>query len=151
MAGLEDRSIRELYDARVLEHARSPRNRRPLPGATARAELDNPFCGDRIAVAVLVEDDVLRDVAFEGRGCAIAVASASMMTERLRGHRVAEIGASIADFRALVREGAAEGDERVGPLAAFRAIAGFPGRIPCVDLPWCALEAALEGQRSRRP
>ena len=140
-------SLRELYQDVILDHHRKPRNRREMPEASAKASGYNPLCGDRVSVFVKLEDDVLEDVSFVGSGCAISQASASMMTDCLKGRTRADV-ARVADaFQRLVTaEGAAmpEGDELVEKLEAFAGVREFPSRVKCASLAWHALRTALE-------
>jgi nitrogen fixation NifU-like protein len=132
-----------LYPELLLEHARHPRNRGPLPGAAHRAQRDNPFCGDEVTVAVALEGDRLIAVAFEGAGCAVAIASASMMTTALEGKSRAEAAALAARFFQLISGGTGEERDELGELAAFAEVARYPVRVQCARLPWEALLAAL--------
>ena len=143
--------VRNLYRDVVLDHARRPRNRRRIEGARS-AEGDNPLCGDRMTVYAEVADDTLRDVAFEGAGCAISMASASMMTEAMRGRSRGD-AARIADgLRAVVGVGGTVLPRTdLGPLAALAGVRGFPSRVKCALLAWTALEAALGGEWTPGP
>lgn len=140
-------SLRELYQDVILDHHRKPRNRREMPEASAKASGYNPLCGDRVAVFVKLAGDVLEDVTFVGSGCAISQASASMMTDCLKGRTRAEAGKVADAFQQLVTdEGATlpEGDELVEKLEAFAGVREFPSRVKCASLAWHALRAALE-------
>jgi nitrogen fixation NifU-like protein len=130
-----------LYQQLILEHGKAPRNFGPLAAATHRAECDNPFCGDHVIVSVRLASDRLAEIRFEGEGCAVAMASASMMTVHLAGKTPAEVQTLATRFFALVSGGAA--DEQLGELRAFAAVAQFPVRVQCARLPWMALRAAL--------
>jgi len=139
--------LRDLYQEVILEHARKPRNFRVIdePGAH-RAEGFNRLCGDRLYVYVQVEDGIVKDLSFQGTGCAISTASASMMTEAIRGRPVAEVLALAARFRALVTgEGEAGTTESMGELAALAGVRAYPMRVKCATLAWHALRSALEG------
>lgn len=142
--------LRDLYQQVILDHNRKPRNFRKLPSASRGAEGYNPLCGDRVAVELALEGDVICDVAFQGSGCAISRASASLMTADLKGKTAAEAEATFARFRAMLTDGKA-GDESVsrqlGKLAVFAGVREFPSRIKCATLPWHTLHAALAGQR----
>jgi nitrogen fixation NifU-like protein len=132
-----------LYPPAIVEHGKRPRNFRRLEGARA-GEAYNPLCGDRLTVYVELDDGVLRDVAFQGTGCAVSTASASLMTEALKGKsRPAATGLADA-FRALV-SGAPPASQAtpVGELAIFAGVHAFPSRVKCALLPWQALLAAL--------
>jgi nitrogen fixation NifU-like protein len=141
--------LRDLYQEVILDHNRRPRNFGPLPAANRRAEGHNPLCGDRVTVYLAVEGDRIADVSFEGRGCAISTAAASLMTEVLKGKTVAEARALFAQFHARVTggepgeapEALQEDVDRLEPLTGVKA---FPVRVKCATLPWHAFEAALK-------
>ena len=141
--------LRELYQEVILDHSRKPRNFGPLEGATAQADGHNPLCGDRATVFIHVEGDTVTDVTFQGAGCSISTASASMMTEAIKGKSRAEVEALFSRFHALVtRDGAAgdaEPDPALGKLAVFSGVWEFPVRVKCASLPWHTLKAALDG------
>jgi nitrogen fixation NifU-like protein len=140
--------LRELYQEVILDHHRKPRNFRTLPHPTRRAEGHNPLCGDRVTVEVDVEGDVIRDIAFQGSGCAISKAAASMMTADLKGKKVAEAEAIFNRFHAMLTE-SRPGDETaegLGKLAVFAGVREFPIRVKCATLPWHTMRAALAGQ-----
>ena len=139
--------LRELYQAVILDHHKKPRNYRVLPGANRHAEGYNPLCGDKVTVYVQVENDVVRDISFRGTGCAISTASASMMTESLKGKSRAEAEALFKTFHDLVAgdHPAAEGAPGLGKLAVFAGVREFPVRVKCATLAWHTLRAALEG------
>jgi nitrogen fixation NifU-like protein len=137
-------SLDELYRELILDHYRSPRNRGELEDASAEAEMQNPLCGDEMHITVEVRDGLVADVRFQGRGCSISVASASMMTEAVRGKPVPEALATIAAFKRMMRgEGSAED---LGDVEALQGVARFPVRIKCATLAWNTLQKALEGQ-----
>jgi nitrogen fixation protein NifU and related proteins len=141
--------LRELYQEVILDHSRHPRNFRGMAEANRRAEGYNPLCGDRATVYLNVEDDVVRDVSFEGVGCSISTASASMMTEALRGKSVAEAKVLFERFHELVTSdpgrAAGKAGSAVGKLAVFSGVCEFPMRVKCASLPWHTMKAALEG------
>jgi nitrogen fixation NifU-like protein len=139
--------LRELYQEVILDHSRRPRNFREMAEANRQAEGYNPLCGDRATVYLHVEDDVVQDVSFKGVGCSISTASASMMTEALRGKSVAEVKALFERFHELVTSdpGGAEGGAGLGKLAVFSGVCEFPMRVKCASLPWHTMKAALEG------
>jgi len=138
--------LTDLYQEVVLDHSRRPRNFGPLPEETHRAEGLNPLCGDRITVHARVEGGVVSDVRFEGSGCAISRASASVMTGLVRGKSPKEIEALFRDFHRLVTEGPQPGEEeRAGKLAVFSGVHEFPARVKCASLAWHALRQALSG------
>jgi nitrogen fixation protein NifU and related proteins len=138
----------DLYQQVILDHNRKPRNFRKLPSPTQAAEGYNPLCGDRVAVEVELEAGVIRDVAFQGSGCAISRASASLMTAELKGRTVADAEAAFDRFRAMLtrEEAADEASASLGKLAVFAGVREFPSRIKCATLPWHTLHAALAGQ-----
>jgi len=142
--------VRELYQQVIVDHHRKPRNFRRLEHPTARAEGYNPLCGDRVAVELELAGDAIRDIAFQGAGCAISTASASMMTAALKGKSVAEAEATVDRFHAMLTgAGDAQATAALGKLAAFAGVQEFPSRIKCATLPWHAARAALSGQRER--
>ena len=142
--------LRELYQDIILDHGRHPRNFRAIEHPTHFAQGHNPLCGDRVTVYVTLDDDRIADVSFQGRGCAISTAAASLMTEVLKGKTLAEAQALFAQFHAKVTGGepgtlsdALEEDaERLEPLTGVKA---YPARVKCATLPWHAFEAALKG------
>ena len=137
--------LTDLYQEVVLDHGKRPRNFGPLEGATHDAEGLNPLCGDHLFVHARVEDGVVREARFEGDGCAISKASASVMTGVVKGRSAAEIEALYARFHALVTEGpAAAGDlVTLGKLAVFGGVHDYPTRVKCASLAWHTLRAAL--------
>ena len=139
--------LRELYQQVILDHSKRPRNKRQLPDASASSEGFNPLCGDEATVFVRVEDDVVKDVSFVGRGCSISTASASMMTEAVKGKSRAEAEALFERFHALITASPGEVEaSELGKLAAFSGVCEFPMRVKCASLPWHTLKAALDGQ-----
>ena len=144
-----DNDLRELYQDIILDHGRHPRNFRALPHPTHLAKGHNPLCGDRVTVYLAIDGDRIADVSFEGRGCAISTAAASLMTEVLKDKTIAEARQLFARFHATVTGGSAEDVpealqddvERLEPLTGVRA---YPVRVKCATLPWHAFEAALQ-------
>lgn len=136
-----------LYQELILDHAKRPRNFGPLPGANRRAEGFNRLCGDRLTLYLRMEGDVVGDVRFEGAGCAISTASASLLTEALKGKTAAEAETLFQRFHALVTgDFAAAGDpDELGKLAAFSGVSEFPVRVKCASLAWHTFAAALHG------
>lgn len=136
----------ELYQQVIIEHNRSPRNFGALRDANRHAEGDNPLCGDRIALYLKVRDDVIEDIAFEGRGCAISQAAASLMTGAVKGRRTSEARALYQSFHSMVTGGpdAPVDPAALGKLAAFAGVRAFPARVKCANLAWHTLRAALE-------
>jgi nitrogen fixation NifU-like protein len=139
--------LRELYQEVILDHGKRPRNLREIPGANHKAEGFNPLCGDRATVYLHLEGEVVKDVSFVGRGCSISTASASMMTESLRGKTRAEAEALFERFHDLVTgEPVKPGGPDLGKLAVFSGVSEFPVRVKCASLPWHTFKAALRGE-----
>ena len=136
--------LRDLYQEVILDHNRSPRNFGPLEGADLQADGHNPLCGDKISIAVKVEDGVLTDVRFEGSGCAISKASASLMTEGVKGKSLDEARAMFERFRQLVTDQNALVDPSLGKLAVFAGVRDYPARVKCAILAWHTLRAAVD-------
>ena len=136
--------LRDLYQEVILDHNRSPRNFGPLEGADLKADGHNPLCGDKISIAVKVEDGVLTDVRFEGSGCAISKASASLMTEGVIGKSLDEVRAMFERFRQLVTDQDALVDPSLGKLAVFAGVRDYPARVKCAILAWHTLRAAVD-------
>jgi nitrogen fixation NifU-like protein len=136
--------LQELYQQVIIEHNRAPRNFRQL-AANRRAEGDNPLCGDRITVEVQLDGDVLKDVAFQGSGCAISQASASLMTSALHGKTRGEAEALFHDVHTMLTSppGTPIDTGRLGKLAALAGVRQFPMRVKCASLSWHTLRAAL--------
>jgi nitrogen fixation protein NifU and related proteins len=140
--------LRDLYQDVILEHSKSPRNYRELSPANRSAEGYNPLCGDRFTVYLNMEGDSIRDVSFQGAGCAISKASASMMTQALKGKTRAEAEEIFERFHNLVTGKApAETAEELGKLAVFSGVSEFPVRVKCATLAWHTVHAALEGEK----
>ena len=137
--------LRELYQEVILEHGRAPRNYGPLPDANRQAVGNNPLCGDRLIVRLKLDDGRVQDVRFEGSGCAISMASASIMTEMLKGRSLEEAREMFERFHNLVTgHGSIDGDG-LDKLAVFAGIQEFPMRVKCATLAWHTLNAALDG------
>jgi nitrogen fixation NifU-like protein len=137
--------LRELYQTTILDHNKSPRNFRVPAGANRRADGNNPLCGDAITVHVALDGETLRDVGFEGSGCAISTASASLMTQAVKGRSRDEALGLFDAFHELLTEGGAPGAE-LGKLAVFAGVREFPMRVKCATLAWHTLRNALEGR-----
>ena len=148
-----DSHLRELYQEIILDHSRHPRHFGALESANHSAEGHNPLCGDRVKVYLKVNaDDRIEDVSFEGKGCAISVASASLMTEMLKGRDVAEAEKLMGGFLHLVKgedAGALDADDRER-LEVMAGVSAFPMRVKCATLAWHAMKAALEGEAAAR-
>jgi nitrogen fixation protein NifU and related proteins len=138
--------LQDLYQELILDHGRRPRNFRPLDGATRSAEGYNPLCGDKVKIYVKMDGDIVKDISFEGAGCAISTASASIMTETLKGKTRAEAEELFQTFHNLVTGRQAQLDApELGKLAVFSGVSEFPIRVKCATLSWHTLRAALNG------
>lgn len=137
--------LRELYQEVILDHNRKPRNFRALPGANRTAAGHNPLCGDQITLYLDVADGVIRDVGFQGTGCAISRAAASLMTASIQGRTEAEAEALFAGFHRMLTEDGTETavPSGLGKLGVFAGVREFPIRIKCATLPWHTMHAAL--------
>ena len=138
----ESAELSALYQEMILDHYRRPRNKGTLENADASVEMKNPLCGDEIALQVAFDGDQVSDVKFSGRGCSISQASASMMTQQLKGKTRAEIESIRSRFRDLMM-GTGEANDELGQLRALSGVARFPARVKCALLAWNALERAL--------
>ena len=145
MSDMQD-SLRELYQEVIFDHNRNPRNYRPLPAASHHADGHNPLCGDQLTVYLQVEDGIVREASFVGHGCAISTASASLMTETVKGMPVEEAEALFEDFHAMLTDAAPEGRD-FGKLEVFSGVREFPARVKCATLAWHTLHNALAGVR----
>lgn len=132
-----------LYEEVILDHNRSPRNWGEIEDATRRVQGTNPLCGDRLSLTLKIEDDTIRDVKFTGEGCAISKASASMMTQAVKGKTRAEADALFTGFHELVTGKAGAEDKSLGSLRAFAGVARFPTRVKCATMAWHALKEGL--------
>jgi nitrogen fixation NifU-like protein len=139
--------LRELYQATILDHNRKPRNFRQPESCDRRAEGYNPICGDQLVVFVDLEDGRVTDIAFQGVGCAISVASASLMTDSVRGKHLDEIQTEFKRFHEMVTSapGTSLDIPSLGKLAVFSGVREFPVRVKCATLAWHTLHAALDG------
>lgn len=138
--------LRELYQEVILDHQSCPRNFHELPGASHTAEGYNPLCGDRVTVYLKEQDGIVTDISFRGDGCAISKASASIMTERLKGKSREQVEQVFHDFQELVtgKIDPAEADPELEQLVAFAGVRQFPVRVKCATLAWHTLRAALQ-------
>ena len=146
-----DRELKELYKQVILDHNKSPRNFRKMDNASSKAEGYNPLCGDHIDVYVLVEDGIVKDVSFNGEGCAISKASASVMTSMLKGKSKEEAEKLFNKFHNLVT-GKLDDDSEVedlGKLAVFAGVQEFPIRVKCASLAWHTLMSALANNEKK--
>ena len=140
-------SVSELYQSVILDHNRTPRNYGRLEGDARHARGHNPLCGDEVTVWLRVDGDTVADVRFEGQGCAISKASASLMTMAVKGRPVAEVAALAERFHDLVtgKLDAASSAALPARLQVFANVAQFPVRVKCASMPWHTLKAALAG------
>jgi len=146
--------LRALYQEVLLDHYRKPRNFTALAHPTGRAEGHNPLCGDRVTIEVGVEGDRLAEIGFQGSGCAISIASASLMSEAIRGATLEEVARLSESFRSALttpRAGAPPPGEDLGKLEALVGVREFPMRVKCATLAWHALAAALEAPAEDAP
>lgn len=133
--------LEELYQSIILDHNRRPQNYRAMPLASAHADGVNPMCGDQLTVWVKIDGDLVEDISFQGSGCAISKASASLMTQAVKGKTRAEAERVFDSFHALVTGHG--GGEELGSLKAFSGVSRFPLRVKCATLAWHALRSAL--------
>ena len=141
--------LRDLYQEVILEHSKAPRNYRELKSADYKAEGFNPLCGDRLTVYVEMQGDLIRDIGFQGSGCAISKASASMMTQSLKGKTKEQARALFEGFRQTVTGQTTGNGNQVdlGKLVVFSGVSEFPTRVKCATLAWHTLQAAFEGKQ----
>jgi nitrogen fixation NifU-like protein len=139
--------LRDLYQTTILDHNKQPRNFRVPEGANREAAGHNPLCGDRVTVYVRLEDGVVKDVGFQGAGCAISTASASLMTQAVKGKSSAEVEKLFDAFHAVVTADPRQEVDvaPVGKLAVLAGVREYPVRVKCATLAWHTLKAALEG------
>jgi nitrogen fixation NifU-like protein len=136
--------LRELYQEVILDHGRRPRNFGQLEGATHHAEGNNPLCGDRLEVFLILDGDIVRDVRFEGEGCAISKASASLMTEAVKGSKRED---ALDLFKRVHATMMGQGDgSDLGKLAVFEGVGEFPLRVKCATLAWHTMRNAVESE-----
>jgi nitrogen fixation protein NifU and related proteins len=140
--------LRELYQELIIDHSKRPRNFRVLEGANRKLNGYNPLCGDKITVFLELENDRVKNIGFQGAGCAISTASASVMTESVKGKTRAEAEALFDIFHQLVtgKPPAAGKSPELGKLAVFSGVSEFPARVKCATLAWHTLHAALQGK-----
>ena len=142
MSGLTD-----LYQEVILDHNRRPRNFHALADASHKAEGYNPLCGDRLTLYLKLDGETIRDIAFEGSGCAISTASASLMTDALKGCTVVDARSLFERFHRMVTTPPEESVEDLGKLSVLAGVREFPIRIKCASLPWHTLKAAMEREQ----
>ena len=136
--------LKDLYRDVILDHNRQPRNFGRLDPADALADGHNPLCGDRLTVSLRVDGDTITDIRFEGKGCAISTASASLMTEAVKGRSRDSVQELFGRVHALLTQQGAPADESLGKLAALSGVREFPSRVKCASLCWHTLNAALD-------
>ena len=136
--------LRNLYQEVVVDHSRSPRNFGRLAAANRSAEGFNPLCGDRLTLYLRISDGVIEDASFDGSGCAISTASASLMTEALKGKTEAQARALFSAFQALVTAEPRRAGVQLGKLEVLAGVREFPARVKCATLAWHTMQAALE-------
>ncbi len=140
--------LQELYQEVILDHNKRPRNFRVIADGR-KAEGYNPLCGDRLIVYLLVENDVIRDVGFQGSGCAISKASASLMTDSVRGKTLTEAEALFASFQRMIMAPPEAPIQDLGKLRVLAGVRQFPLRVKCASLAWHTLRAAVEAREGR--
>jgi nitrogen fixation NifU-like protein len=136
--------LKDLYRDVILDHNKRPRNFGTLEPSDSRADGHNPLCGDRLTVFLRMNGDRVEDIRFEGKGCAISTASASMMTEAIKGKDKADIGTLFGKIHSLLTQHNAVADPSLGKLAALSGVREYPARVKCASLCWHTLNAALE-------
>ncbi len=144
-------ALRELYQEVILDHNKSPRNFRKMESPDRKVEGYNPLCGDHYTLFLKMEGDIIKDISFEGAGCAISKASASVMSSVVKGKSKAEAEAMFSSFHKLVKGvlDPSENLDRLGKLAAFSGVSEFPARVKCASLAWHTLHAALASKEYR--
>ena len=137
----------QLYQQMIIDHGKRPRNFGELDHPTHKQKGYNPLCGDRLEMYLIIENDIIQDVKFNGEGCAISMASASMLTEMIKGKKIYEANALVEDFHAMLvtQDVSEEGKERLGKAAILEGVKAYPSRIKCATLSWHALKNACEG------
>ncbi|MFA7095616.1 MAG: SUF system NifU family Fe-S cluster assembly protein [Gammaproteobacteria bacterium] len=139
--------LRDLYQEVIFDHNKRPRNFRAIEGATRTVEGYNPLCGDKLTVYLLLDDDgVIRDVSFQGTGCAISVASASLMTESVKGKTAAEAEALFNGFHDLIMNERTDAGTQLGKLTVLSGVREYPARVKCATLAWHTLHTALRDE-----
>ena len=141
-------ALDDIYKEVILDHYKSPRNKRELPGAELQCHANNPLCGDEITVFAHLEGDTVEAVTFQGAGCSISQSSASMMTEAVTGRSADDAKALAADFRGMMAGEVEPDEDRFGDLVALKGVVKYPIRIKCAVLAWDVLQEALEGAGS---
>ncbi len=137
--------LTDLYQQVILDHSKSPRNFHKLENANRTAQGHNPLCGDQYTIYAVMDGDVIKDIGFQGSGCAISKASASILTDSLKGKTKAEVKALFDKVHEMVTTG--KSNDGLGKLAVFAGVHKFPARVKCAILPWHAVVAAVEGRQ----
>ena len=140
-------SLDDLYREVILDHYRNPRNKRPLEGADIDLLHNNPLCGDEISVRVKLVDGAVADAAFEGQGCSISQASASMLTDKIKGMKLGDVEDLVLEFRGMMQGKEASDEESLGDLVALKGVVKYPVRIKCAVLAWDTLQEGVETYR----
>ncbi len=144
-------SLDDLYKETILDHYQHPRNRGQLEDPDVATRGHNPLCGDEVLLSLKLSDNVVRDIAFSGRGCSISQASASMMTEGVKGHGLDDARTLMAGFREMMTgSGATDGLGENEDMEALQGVKKFPVRVKCALLPWTALEEAIETRQGAK-
>jgi nitrogen fixation NifU-like protein len=138
-------ALEDLYKEVILDHYKSPRNKRPMPDAELSCSKNNPLCGDEITVFAHVADGTVAEVSFQGQGCSISQSSASMLTEAVKGKSLADAEALASDFRGMMAGEVEPDEDEFGDLVALKGVVKYPIRIKCAVLAWDVLQEALSG------
>jgi nitrogen fixation protein NifU and related proteins len=136
-------NLRELYQQIIIDHSQHPKNFRILEHSKHVQEGYNPLCGDKIIIYVNDSNGRIEDIAFQGSGCAISIASASLMTEAIKGKTLEEVTALFQEFQEIVTKGDLKNQTKLGKLAVLAGVSAYPMRVKCATLPWHTLKAAL--------
>jgi nitrogen fixation NifU-like protein len=143
-------ALEDLYKEVILDHYKNPRNKRPLPAAEVSSSKNNPLCGDEITIRANLDGERIGEITFEGRGCSISQASASMLTEAVAGKETRDALDLAGDFRSMMQGQHEPDEESLGDLVALRGVVKYPVRIKCAVLAWETLQDALSGIRMER-
>lgn len=138
--------LAELYQAIIVDHNKTPRNKKVVPDASRTAAGDNPLCGDKLSLTLKLDGDTITDVGFQGSGCAISQASASLMTGVIKGRTIADAEKLFHGFHDMVTGAAPADKATLGKLAAFEGVKQYPSRVKCANLAWHTLHAALHAE-----
>jgi nitrogen fixation NifU-like protein len=142
------RDLRELYQDVIIDHNRTPHNYHALDNANRVIEGFNPLCGDKLKLYLRIENNIIQEASFEGAGCAISTASASLMTDQIKHKTIAEAEQIFNDFHLLLTQETATVTPRLGKLAVLGGVREFPARVKCATLAWHALQAALHDEHT---